>query len=107
MQKLAIYKRQRDKLGLNISDELLEAITKSLGSAIYKRETEIISVQKGEIAKIKKEFLGNKLGLGDNPILNEHIWKVLEKLGLSNKRKYRVLVYCLLVIKFGKQSYFI
>ena len=56
--------------------------------------------------RVKNNFLIKKLGLSDGPALDAAIGEVAEKLGKSNRNKYRAMVYYLLVKKFGKESVF-
>ena len=56
------------------------------------------------IDTVKNNFLIKKLGLTDGSELDKGIDAVMEKYGRSNKNKYRVVVYYLLVIHFKKES---
>jgi hypothetical protein len=99
------YKAQVADLGLGISEELLTAVAKGLGPSIYNADAAKVSASDPEeLARVKNNFLIGKLGLADSPALDEAIDEVMEKMGKSNRNKYRAVVYALLVVKFGKES---
>ncbi len=99
------YKAQVAELGLGVSEELLTAVAKGLGPSIYNADASKVSASDPEeLARVKNNFLIGKLGLADSPALDAAIDEVMEKMGKSNRNKYRAVVYALLVIKFGKES---
>ncbi len=101
------YKAQVADLGLGISEELLTAVAKGLGPSIYNADASKVSASDPEeLARVKNNFLIGKLGLADSPALDEAIDEVMEKMGKSNRNKYRAVVYALLVIKFGKEDFY-
>ena len=104
-EAIETYKEQVAELGLGISEELLTAVDKGLGPSIYNADSsKVSSSDPEELARVKNNFLIGKLGLADSPALDAAIDEVVEKLGSSNRNKYRVVVYALLVIKFGKEN---
>lgn len=104
-EKIAAYTAEAKKLNLSIDEKLLAAVTKGLGPSIYKADAEVVSAgDQAELDLVKNNFLIKKLGLTDSPALDEAIHEVVEKLGKSNKHKYRALFYTLLVEKFKKQD---
>jgi len=105
-EKIALYQEESKKLNLGLSDEYIANIAKSLGPAIYRADTEIVACgDKSELDRIRNNYLKKKLGLSaSNDELDEMIKKVCEKLGTSNRRKYRALFYGLLAIEAGKES---
>ena len=64
----------------------------------------VAASQDGEIETVKNNFLIKKLGLSDGPELSEAINKVLETYGMSERNKYRAVVYYMLTKHFGKES---
>ena len=107
---IELYKKAfKEKLKRRKYDEdLLVAIAKSLGPSIYNKDAAKVSCSsKKEREKIKKSFLIKKLGLADDPSLEEAIIEVCQKMGTSNRNKYRPVFYYLLVEKFEKQALFI
>jgi hypothetical protein len=105
-EKIALYQEENKKLGLGMSDEYIANISKSLGPAIYRADTEIVACgDKSELDRIRNNYLKKKLEIeGTNAELDEIIKKVCEKLGMSNRRKYRALFYGLLAKETGKES---
>lgn len=104
-EKIAHYTAEAKKLNLSIDEKLLAAVTKGLGPSIYKADAEVVSsADQAELDLVKNNFLIKKLGLADGPTLDEAIHEVVEKLGKSNRHKYRALFYTLLVEKFKKQE---
>lgn len=104
-EKLAQYKGEMDKLGLAYDADLLTAVTKGLGPSIYKADAETVSGSDSkELATVKNNFLIKKLGLADSAKLDEAIATVIEKVGKSNRNKYRAIVYYLLVKELGQES---
>lgn len=106
---LELYTKElKDKAGVTADADLLKAVTKACGPAIYNEDACRVSTSdKEELARVKKNFLMKKLGLGDGPALDEAIKEVGEQLGTSNRNKYRAMFYYLLVKKFGKESMFV
>ncbi|NCT10293.1 MAG: DUF2853 family protein [Flavobacteriia bacterium] len=104
-EKVALYKQFMDKKNLDSNAELLAAVTKGLGPSIYKIDAETVSGSDAkELETIKNNFLIKKLGLADSPDLDEKINEVMEAIGKSERKKYRAVVYYLLVEKFDKAS---
>ncbi len=104
--KIKLYQEENKKLNLGLSDEYIANIAKSLGPAIYRADTEIVACgDKSELDRIRNNYLKKKLGLDkSNEELDEMIKKVCEKLGTSNRRKYRALFYGLLAKEAGKED---
>lgn len=104
-EKIALYQEAMNKLGLSFDADLLTAVTKGLGPSIYKKDAETVSgSDEKELATVKNNFLIKKLGLTDGPKLDEAIATVIEKVGKSNRNKYRAIVYYLLVKELGQES---
>jgi len=104
-EKIALYQSEMKKLGLSFDADLLTAVTKGLGPSIYKADAETVSgSDKKELETVKKNFLMKKLGLADGPKLDSAMETVIEKVGKSNRNKYRAIVYYLLVKELGQES---
>ncbi len=104
---LTLYKEQVAELGLGISDELLTKVTKGLGPSIYNVDSsKVSSSDPEELARVKNNFLIKKLGLTDGPALDEAIEFAVEKLGSSNRNKYRATFYALCVVKLGQEGFY-
>ena len=95
----------KDKCGVNPNMDLLTKVTIGCGPSIYNADSATVAgSQQSELDTVKNNFLIKKLGLTDGPELDKGIDAVMEKYGRSNKNKYRVVVYYLLVIHFKKES---
>lgn len=104
-EKVAHYLREADKLGLDLSEELIRKVAGALGPSIYNQDAETVSCSDDtELERVKKNFLQNKLGLENDTDLDVAIQKVCAAMGSSNRHKYRALFYALLVQEFGKES---
>ena len=104
-EKVELYKKFKDTKSISVNSDLLNAVTKGLGPSIYKKDAETVSgSDKKELETVKKNFLIKKLGLSDSPQLDEAIAEVIEKIGKSERNKYRAVVYYMLAEKFNKQS---
>ena len=91
-----------------VNRELLEAITKSLGPSIYKRDSILVAAgQKQELATIKKNFLIKKLGCADDAKLDKALAKAVNKIGKSRRNKMRPVFYYLLVKDLKKESVYV
>ncbi len=105
-EKIELYKNKMKEIEPNFDAELLEKITKSLGPSIYKKDSETISCsQPSELERVRKNFLKMKLGLDkSDEELDKAIQEVCEKMGKSNRNKYRALFYYFLIKKFKKEN---
>ena len=104
-EKINLYTSEVEKLGLNLNADLLAAVTKGLGPSIYKADAEkVSSSDKKELESVKKNFLVKKLGLEYSEDLDTPIANAIEKIGKSNRNKYRAIFYTILVEDLGKQS---
>ncbi len=103
---LDVYKTEFKKiLSEKLDEDLLTKVTKGLGPSIYNLDASKVSgSDKKELETVKKNFLIKKLGLADGPELDKAIDEVIEKLGRSNRNKYRAIVYYLLAKKFNKEE---
>ncbi len=104
-EKLELYTVEAEKLGVKIEADLFKLVTKGLGPSIYKEDAELVSCsQKEELETVKKNFLIKKLGLEEGENLDAAIQTVCEKMGTSNKNKYRAIFYYLLVKELGTEA---
>ena len=85
--------------------ELITSVAKGLGPSIYNVDSSKVSgTDPEELARVKQNYLINKLGLSDGPELDVAIAEVMAQMGSSNRNKYRANVYALLCKKFGKEG---
>lgn len=97
-EKLALYSDEFKKLGIAFDAELFSKVTKGLGPSIYNKDAETVSCsQDSELATVKNNFCMKKLAISDEAKIDAAIKVVCEKLGTSNKNKYRAMFYYLLV----------
>ncbi|HHC79091.1 MAG TPA: DUF2853 family protein [Flavobacteriia bacterium] len=103
---IALYASElKSKCGVNADMDLLTKVTIGCGPSIYNRDAASVScTDESELATVKNNYLIKKLGLKDSPKLDEAIKKVCEKMGSSNRNKYRAMFYYLLCKEFGKES---
>lgn len=102
---MELYKAQNAEYNMGLSEDLLTKVAKGLGPSIYNADSSKVSgSDQSEVDRVKSNFLIKKLGLADSPALDAAIKEVLEKLGTSNRSKYRAVVYGALTVKFGKES---
>jgi len=103
---IALYASElKSKCGVSADMSLLTKVTIGCGPSIYNRDAASVSCSDdGELATVKNNYLIKKLGLKDGPQLDAAIKKVCEKLGSSNRNKYRAMFYYLLCKEFGKES---
>jgi len=95
----------RTKCGMEPDMALLTKITIGCGPAIYDADASTVAAtQPGEIETVKKNFLIKKLGLKDGPDLDAAIQKVMETYGMSERNKYRAVVYYMVTKHFGKEG---
>jgi len=104
-EKIELYTKSANDLNLGLDSELIAAVTKGLGPSIYNKDAQSVSCgDSSELETVKKNFLIKKLGLEDSDKLDDAIKAVCQKMGTSNRNKYRALFYALLAKEFGKES---
>jgi len=95
----------RNKCGIVPDIELLTKVTIGCGPAIYNADSsKVAGSQPSEIETIKKNFLLKKLGLQSGPELDVGIKKVMDTYGVSERNKYRAVVYYMLTKYFAKED---
>lgn len=100
-----LYQKENKRLNLGLSNGLIEKVAKGCGPSIYSADASTVSgSDPKELATVKKNYLIKKLGLKDTPKLDTAIAEVMDKMGKSNRKKYRALVYASLCKKFKKGS---
>lgn len=84
---------------------LLEKIATGLGPAIYNRDAATVSgTDEKELETVRQNFLIRKLGLEESPDLSRAIREVLDTYGVSERTKYRAVVYYMLTRRFGAEA---
>lgn len=104
-EKMANYVAEFKNLKISFDEALFVKVTKGLGPSIYNKDAEKVSCsQDSELATVKNNFCMKKLAITDEKKIDASIKAVCEKLGSSNKNKYRAMFYYLLVIELGAES---
>jgi len=105
-EKIELYNSKIKEIDSSYDAELLTKVTKGLGPSIYNKDAEAIACSdSGELDRVRDSFLRKKLALtNDTAELDAAIKEVCEKMGSSNRNKYRAIFYYFLVEKFNKQS---
>ena len=104
-EKIQFYKEVMDGMGISYEDELFDKITRGLGPSIFKRDAASVSTSDpNELETVKQNFLLKKLGLEDGAYLDDAIAVVADKMGKTNRVKYRAIFYYLLVKELGQES---
>ncbi|WP_299081056.1 DUF2853 family protein [uncultured Ruegeria sp.] len=95
----------KKKCGMTADMDLLTKVTIGCGPAIYNADAATVAAsQESELETVKNNFLIKKLGLSDGPELMAAIKKAMETYGMSERNKYRAVVYYMLIKHFGKES---
>ena len=95
----------REKFGATPDLNLLIKVARGLGPAIYNRDAATVSgTDEKELETVKNNFLIKKLGLQDGPELMEAINEVMNTYGVSERTKYRAVVYYMLTRHFGAEK---
>ena len=105
-EKIALYQKAADNLGLSLDPRLIEKVTLALGPSIYNKDAETVSCSDpAELERVRENFLKKKLELTlEDAALDAAIREVCETMGSANRQKYRALFYALLATKFDKTS---
>ncbi|MGB0933583.1 MAG: DUF2853 family protein [Lishizhenia sp.] len=99
------YQGEMKKLGISYDANLFEKVVIGCGPSIYNADAETVSgTDSAELATVKNNFLIKKLGLADSGDLDKAIDATVEKMGRSNRNKYRAIFYYLLTVHFKKES---
>lgn len=103
VEKYAAHIREKFDTAPDIT--LLEKVARGLGPAIYNRDASTVSgTDEREMETVKNNFLIKKLGLEDSPELMEAIRKVMGTYGVSERTKYRAVVYYMLTRHFRAEA---
>jgi Protein of unknown function (DUF2853) len=106
-EAIALYKSfMSEKLNRTDADEsVLVALAEVLGPSIYDADASLVACSdKNELKRVKELFLIRDLKMADSPQLDASIKVVCGKMGTSNRKKYRVVFYYLLLEEFGLTS---
>lgn len=101
-EKVELYKGKMEELGIKVDDEKLRACTKACGPSIYNADGETVSsTSESEMERVRNNYLIKKLGLSEDDDLAGILDYAIEKMGRSNRKKYRAIIYYLCSEKAG------
>ena len=105
-EALGDCRAQMEQCGIECDEQLLTAITKGLGPAIYNKDAHLVAAgDKDELETIKTNFIAGKLGV-EGADADAAIAQAIEKIGSSNRQKLRPVFYYLIVKHLGKEAVF-
>ena len=108
-EAIELYEKQmKEKMGVKRPDmDLLRAVAKACGPSLYKKDaSKVAAGDKDELARIKKNFIAKKLGVTDDAKADKAIAGAIQKIGKSNRNKYRAIFYYFLTKELRKSSVF-
>lgn len=102
-EKIELYKSNMEKLDIKYDEDKLKACVKACGPSIYNADSETVSSgDPEEVARVRNNYLIKKLGLSEEEHdLDAIIDYAIEKVGKSNRKKYRAIMYYLCSEKAG------
>lgn len=105
---IALYAEDlRTKCGIEPDMDLLEQVTLACGPLIYDADAALVAgTDRAERERIRWNYLMRRLALDDGPELTEAIDTVLDIYGPDEPRKYRAVVYYMLMKHFGCEETF-
>lgn len=97
----------KEKCGIDADAALLTKIARGQGPSIYNADSSTVSSSdETELDRVRNNFLVKKLGLSAGAELEAGLNAAIDAYGRSNRNKYRVVLYYLLVKHFGKEAVF-
>ncbi len=104
-EALDAYKNELAELKVDVNEELLKKITKSLGPSIYLKDASLVSCSdQSELDRIKQNFLSKKLEITDDAVMDKALKEICDLYKMSYKK--RAVFYYLLVVNLKKESVF-
>jgi hypothetical protein len=103
-EAIALYTSfMSDKLNCKgIDESVLVALAEMLGPSIYDADASLVACSdKNELKRVKELFLIRDLKMADSADLDKSIKTVCGIMGSSNRKKYRVVFYYLLLEEFN------
>lgn len=98
-------KKQMKAQKIPCNEDLLRSVAKGLGPSIHKADSKLVAARDPkEIATIKKNFIGKKLGETDEKKQDAAVAHAIEKIGPSNRQKLRTVFCYIIVTKLKKES---
>jgi hypothetical protein len=95
----------KERFNMEPDMALLKKVAIGLGPSIYNRDSANVSgTDEKELATVKNNFLIRKLGLSEELPLEDAIREIMANYGVSERTKYRAVIYYLLTKKFGREE---
>lgn len=103
---IALYAQElEEKCGIVPDMELLGKVAIGCGPAIYDEDGSLVAIDDpAELDLIRRNFLIRKLALWDGPELAAAIDQAVEIYGGSGPRRYRAVLYYVLVKILGREA---
>lgn len=108
-EAIELYKSfMSEKLNMtDINEPTLTKLAQMLGESIFDADASLVACSdKNELKRVKELYLLGELKLTEAPALDDAIKAVCKIMGTSNRKKYRVVFYYLLLQHFGLESQF-
>ena len=103
-ENISTYLDEIKKHNLGVGEDLLRKVAKGLGPSIYLKDASKVSCSdSAELGRVATNYCGKKLGVTGASV-DKAIQEVCEKMGSSNRNKYRAIFYAMLAKKLGKTS---
>lgn len=105
IELIDMYKKELSKLKVKVDDVLLKAVVKSLGPAVYRDDASKFSAaDAAELERVKQNFMVRRLGLPNTAKLDVMLNKAIDRMGRSNKNKYRAVLYYIITQDSKRQA---
>lgn len=95
----------KNKCGMTPDMDLLTKVTIGCGPTIYNEDSSTVAASDPEeLARIRENFVGKKLGVTDAAKADAAIAKAVETYGKSERNKHRAVFYYLIVKTLGAEK---
>ena len=99
------YAADLKRIGVEPDMDLLTRAVKACGPSIYNADAETVAASSpDEVNRVKQNFLMKRLGMTDQAAVDAAMDKALDKIGRSNRNKYRAVMYYLLATETGRTA---
>lgn len=99
------YAADLERIGMKPDMDLLMRAVKACGPSIYNADAETVAASSpDEVNRVKQNFMMKRLGMTDQAAVDAAMDKALDKIGRSNRNKYRAVMYYLLATDTGNAA---
>lgn len=96
------YADAMTKMGLTPDMDLLKRAVIACGPSVYSADSETVAASdQAELDRVKQNFIGKRLGVTDAAKADAAMNAAVEKIGKSNRNKYRAVMYYLIAQELG------